>query len=135
MRQDVQTCPGRRVGWHGFNELRVNNCDIWRQSVVSQWVLDMRLGVGDNRKWRNFRTGTRSRRDPDKLCLLWPADLVGPLTDIKVLLPNPIPSRVWVLIEHPHCLSSVHWRTTTQSDDRVWLEVVHPGNTLVNRIR
>ena len=70
MSQSIHTCIGNLMCRKCFYQLRVNNCNIWCNIKICQWIFDSFCIVCDHRECSNFCCCSWCRRNCRKLCFL-----------------------------------------------------------------
>ena len=118
VRHRVHTGMRDELLGHRLGKVGIDDGDVGRDLKVRNGILDALLIVGDDGKRRDFRRGTRSRRDGAELCLL---AKLGNAEDLAHILERD----VGIFVLDPHCLRSVDGRTAAHGDDPVGLELLH----------
>ena len=122
----VDTGSGGQTSRAGSHHISVNDSHLRHQLIVSQRVLNACILIGDNRERSNLGTSTSRSRNSDEVSLLAHVrEGVNSLTDIDEAHCHIHKVSLGVLIQDPHDLTSVHCRTTADSDDAVRLELSH----------
>ena len=122
------TCQSLRLCHH---VVYVYDCHVWKQSVVSDWPFNTCVSVCDDCKWCYLRTCSWRCWDSYEVSFLSHLrECKYSLTDVHEVHSHIFEVCFRMLIHDPHDLSSVHCRSTTKSNDCIWLELSHLVNTL-----
>ena len=118
MGQSIHTGVSNLLNRKGCNEIRVEDRNIRGDLKVSQRILDALCVIGDNGESGYLGCSSGSRRNCTEVSFR--SQLREVERNDKIFK-----GRIRVLIECPHCLCGIDWRTTADGNDPVRLEFGH----------
>ena len=106
--------------------VNIYDCHIRKQFVVSNRPFYTSLCICDDRERCHLRSCSRRCRNCYKICLLSHfRECKYSLTNIHEIHCHVFKVCFRMFIHHPHNLSGIHCRSTTECDDRIRLKCAH----------
>lgn len=121
----VQIIESIQGFWYVYNQVGVDNCYIWSQCIVCQWIFLISSVVSYNCKWSDFRICIRSGGDSDYFCFyvyFW--EFVDMFMDIYKVQRQLFEVSFWMFVYNLYDFCGVYWGIIIQCDNYVWFEGV-----------